>query len=69
MTIQFAGADYPIVPDERDAAIAHELEAAFNEDIGPRVGDYVKMPDGTLERFSHNWWGETLQSSPGEAGI
>lgn len=63
--IQFAGADHPIVPDERDLAMAHELETAFNEVLSPRVGDFVKMPDGTLERFSHNWGGEALQSSPG----
>lgn len=38
--------------------------AMWDEEDGPRVGDYVIFPDGHQERFSHDW-GDGLQTSPG----
>lgn len=31
---------------------------------GPRVGDYIFLLDGTIQRFSHDW-GDSLQTSEG----
>jgi len=33
---------------------------------GPRVGDFVHMPDGTLRRFTYDW-GDGLQTTVGAA--
>lgn len=42
--------------DERNAAIAAEIEAAWTARTGrPRVGDFVIMPDGTKQRCAHAW--------------
>jgi hypothetical protein len=40
--------------DEHDAEILSNREAAFNRIHGPRVGDFLKMPEGFL-RFTHDW--------------
>lgn len=32
---------------------------------GPRVGDYIKMLDGSLRRFTHDW-GDGLQTTVGQ---
>jgi hypothetical protein len=42
-------------PDKRDLKIAEELVNAFNEIPGPRVGDFVILPDGKYQRFAHEW--------------
>lgn len=42
--------------DEKDTSIAIEIEANREAFTGkPRVGDFVIMPDGTLQRCSHAW--------------
>ncbi|MHB8618421.1 MAG: hypothetical protein ACYDAG_02440 [Chloroflexota bacterium] len=41
--------------DHTDAAILGKRMAVFDARPGPRVGDYVIMPDGGKERFSHDW--------------
>ena len=41
--------------DERDAAIVAARVEALNAHEGPRVGDFVHMPDGTLRRFTYDW--------------
>jgi hypothetical protein len=48
--------------DERDAAILAQRESERNTRPGPRVGDFVKMKDGTLRRFSHDY-GEDIQTT------
>lgn len=48
--------------DERDRAILAERQAAWNERTGPRVGDFVRFPDGSMARFTHDW-GESIQIS------
>jgi hypothetical protein len=50
--------------DDRDFDIMVEREVAWNEIKGPRVGDFVILPDGTERRFSHHW-GESIQTSGG----
>ncbi len=51
--------------DDRDCAILAKREAAWNSKPGPRVGDFVIMPDGALRRFTYNW-GDGLQTTWGE---
>lgn len=48
--------------DDRDAAILAERQRARDAIAGPRVGDYVRMPDGTLRRFTYAW-GDGLQTT------
>lgn len=72
--ITFAGivqrisrSDYFNLPpdfDDKDAELARERLASWNERQGPRVGDWVDMPDGTQRRFTHNW-GDSLQTTCG----
>ncbi len=50
--------------DEADTELVNDRAGAYDERIGPRVGDYARFPDGHLERFSHDW-GDGLQTSPG----
>lgn len=48
--------------DDRDSALLAERVARRNEHKGPRVGDYIKMLDGTTRRFSHHW-GDGVQTT------
>ncbi len=48
--------------DERDEKIKQERLALWNAVKGPRVGDFVKMPDGSLRRFTHDW-SDSLQTT------
>lgn len=41
--------------DERDKTIRDDRVAKFVARTGPRVGDWVIMPDGTEQRFTHAW--------------
>jgi len=50
--------------DDKDAAILAERIAAWKNQAGPRVGDYCKLLDGTLRRFTHDW-GDSLQTTVG----
>lgn len=47
--------------DNVDAAILAEREKLFNAVEGPRVGDFLRTPDGML-RFTHDW-GEDIQTT------
>lgn len=49
-------------PDERDISLFRARVGAFNSFVGPRCGDFVIMPDGTYERFCHEWEGEGMQT-------
>jgi hypothetical protein len=50
--------------DEKDTKILAERGAAFNNHKGPRVGDFVRMLDGSVQRFSHDW-GKDIQTTDG----
>ena len=50
--------------DERDQKILAERITKWQKLTGPRVGDFVHMPDGTLRRFTHHW-GDGLQTTCG----
>jgi hypothetical protein len=43
--------------DHEDALILAKREALLNKIEGPRVGDYLKTPEGYL-RFTHDWGNE-----------
>ena len=45
----------PVNPDDRDQKIAEERIKSFNAREGPRVGDFVILPDGHYQRFAHEW--------------
>lgn len=47
--------------DERDTQILAVRELAFNEMLGPRVGDFLVTPDGML-RFTYDW-GDSIQTT------
>ncbi len=47
--------------DARDAEILKEREAGFNRVQGPRVGDFLRTPEGYL-RFTHDW-GNGIQTT------
>lgn len=48
--------------DDIDAEIARKKLAEWDKRTGPRVGDFVHMPDGTLRRFTHDW-GDGIQTT------
>ena len=48
-------------PDVKDVASARERLDKWNKRKGARVGDYVIMADGSLERFAHDW-GDSIQT-------
>lgn len=51
--------------DARNAEIAAEILAAWNAHDGkPRVGDFVRMPNGMLRRCAHAW-DDGMQTSDG----
>jgi hypothetical protein len=50
------------VTDEKDQAIRTKTIAAWLARPGVRVGDFVKMLDGTLRRFTHDW-GDDIQTT------
>ena len=48
--------------DNKDKEIYAQRVQAWDAVSGPRVGDYCKLIDGTLRRFTHNW-GDSLQTT------
>lgn len=50
--------------DAKDNEILDGKVAARRKLAGPLVGDYVRMPNGDLERFSHDW-GRDIQTTSG----
>jgi hypothetical protein len=48
--------------DEKDQAILDQRIATWDKRSGPRVGDFVEMPDGALLRFTHDW-GSDIQTT------
>ncbi|MES3016233.1 MAG: hypothetical protein V4721_00580 [Bacteroidota bacterium] len=54
--------------DDRDKAILLERETLFNKVKGPRVGDYIIMPEGDLRRFTHDWGTDIQTTSKGMGG-
>lgn len=48
--------------DDKDAAIVLAAIVIWNERGGPRVGDWCRMPDGEMRRFTHEW-DEGLQTT------
>jgi hypothetical protein len=51
--------------DERDREILADRQAAYERRPGPRVGDWVLMPDGSARRFTYDW-GDGLQTTCGD---
>lgn len=50
---------------ERNAAILERRTAMYDKRTGPRVGDFVIMPSGVRERFTHDWHDGTMQTGNG----
>ena len=53
--------------DDRDQAILTQRLSQWNQRAGPRVGDFVRFPDGSLHRFTHAW-DDGLQTAPAGHG-
>ncbi len=53
--------------DNRDGDMLHQRIMARDTTNGPRIGDYVNMPDGSLRRFTHDW-GDTIQTTTPKFG-
>lgn len=51
----------PILDDEDEDIKQHRVNA-WNQRSGPRVGDFVELPDGTTRRFTHDW-GDEIQTT------
>ena len=51
-----------IVFDVRDAELLAQRMIDWNSIQGPRVGDFVRMLDGTLRRFTYHW-GDSIQTT------
>ena len=57
------GADPDIHPDDKDLLLLTQRAARWQARVGrPRVGDWIRRMDGTLERFAYDW-GDGLQTS------
>lgn len=54
--------------DDVDQAICDKRIAAWNERSGPRVGDWVLMPDGAQLRFTHDWGTDIQTTHPRLSG-
>jgi hypothetical protein len=52
--------------DDRDQAILDARVKEWNQIRKPRVGDFIKMLDGTVRRFTHDW-DDGLQTTMGTA--
>ena len=50
--------------DNTDQELITERTALWDAKTGPRVGDYVRMLDGSLLRFTHDW-GDSMQTTVG----
>lgn len=48
--------------DTADQKLLDSRLLAWSRVDGPRVGDYVRMLDGTLRRFTHDW-GDSIQTT------
>jgi len=48
--------------DDQDNAILARRVALWDEIIGPRVGDFCRLIDGTTRRFTHDW-DDSIQTS------
>ena len=48
--------------DDQDARMLAKRVDRREEQAGPRIGDFVKMLDGTTRRFTHDW-GEDIQTT------
>ncbi|MEH2525842.1 MULTISPECIES: hypothetical protein [unclassified Bradyrhizobium] len=54
--------------DQRDQNILAARVTAWEGVQGPRVGDYVIMPDGEYRRFTHDWGADIQTTCKGASG-
>ena len=54
--------------DGRDGDMLHQRIMARDVFNGPRIGDFVKMPDSTLRRFTHDWGDDIQTTTPRFSG-
>ena len=54
--------------DEKDAELLQKRQELYDNRQGPRVGDWCRMPNGELRRFTHNW-GDGLQTTSPNFGL
>lgn len=52
--------------DQRNMDILSTRISAWNQNEGQRVGDFVRMLDGSTRRFTHDW-GDDIQTTVGKS--
>lgn len=57
-----------ILLDATDREILRKRIKLYVARTGPRVGDFVQMPDGSLRRFSHDWGKDIQTTLPATGG-
>lgn len=57
-----------ILLDAQDRTILSERALKYQNLTGPRVGDFVQMPDGSLRRFTHDWGKDIQTTLPATGG-
>jgi hypothetical protein len=65
---QWAATNWPNQFDDRDAAIVAERQHRRDMRPGPRVGDFIRMPDGTLRRFTYAYQDRIQTTDPKSRG-
>lgn len=55
--LKFVGATHPELKSSNKAIVTKRMRL-YDQIKGPRVGDYIILKDGTLDRFTHNWGNE-----------
>lgn len=51
--------------DEKDEILMKKKFEQWEKISGARVGDFIRMKDGSLQRFTHDW-GDGLQTTGGD---
>jgi hypothetical protein len=59
--------NHDMVGDDRDKEIYNARLTEWTAKDGPRVGDFVIMPNGEKRRFAHHW-GDSIQPTSGGGG-
>lgn len=63
---QIASTMHNNVSDKDKAILSHRI-ALYDQQQGPRVGDFVKV-NGTYQRFTHKW-DESIQAGASECNV
>ena len=57
-----------IFESPKDAQIFADRVAQYNLQTGPRVGDFIKFPDGKYQRFTYKWHDQLQAGASAKSG-